>query len=675
MILRTAVAYFLLLLITFPAGSVHAGQEDSLRAELAGARSDTQKLRIHFALLKAYRYGSSDTIVAEAEKAREVALRIGEPAGIGRTWSWEGWGEERRGNFERALAAFEKGYQLFGDAGESKKQLNCLINVSNIHNKMGQPEKAFSLLETAGKQAAERGDRRSEAMVINNIAILHAQRGEFYQADDFFRKSLGVFVEIADSFEVSNASNNLGNINVELRKYTDAISWYVRAARIDESLDNMRGLATGYHNISQIYKEIGDIDQALAYSASAFKVYEEMGHADGMVGSLNSTSAILRSNGDFELAYQGDLRALDTCRRHGIESERYGNTTLGLGIYWLHVGDAQKALEQLQNAERTYQRTGWTVNLSSLYLNIGDAKLSMEAFPEAKEYFQKGLERASQSGDKKTVMEGHRGLFRYYRNRGEERLALENLILAEAIEDSLYNLENTATIADIQASYDQEKRKRELAEEKQRADAFEFGQQLAESRTRLAIAVAVAVVLVLLGLFLWLRAKARHARMVLETKASQARENLRREQAEKEGLLTRLGEQALDIGKKTQLVQQMNEEVERLQKKYTELGPQEFIHLFKVVENNIRSEEDWGAFKKNFEKIHPTFFPNLLEKYPDLKPAEIRLVVLIRLGMNQKDIANILNIHTDSVKRARNRLRHKLNLNSEHNLRDFLSGF
>lgn len=646
-----------------------------MRAELAKAQSDTQKLRLQFALLEVYRYASSDTIVAEAQKARGMALRTGQPSGIGRTWTWEGWAEERRGNFERALEAYEKGYRLLVEAGDQKRQLKCLINLSNIHNKLGQPEKAFALLETAGKHAARREDRRSEALVMNNIAILHAQRGEFDQADDYFRNALEVFVEIADSFEVSNASNNLGNINIERRKYTEAIKWYVRTARIDESLGNMRGLATGYHNISQVYKEIGDFDQALAYSKSAYEVYEEMGHADGMVVCLNSSSAILRSKGEFELAYREDLRALDTCRRHEIENERYANTTLGLGLYWLHSGDAPKALKQLQEAERIYVATGWTSNLASLYLNIGDAKLSMEAFGEAKDYFQKGLERAEQSGDKKMVMEGYRGLYRYYKNQGKERLALENLILAEAIEDSIYNLENTATIADIQASYDQEKRKRELAEEKQRADAFEFGQQLAESRTNLAIVVAVAVVLALLGLFLWLRTRARHARKELENKAALVREKLRREQVEKEGLLARLSEQALDIGNKTQLVVQMKQEVERLQKKHAELSPQEFIHLFKVVENNIRSEEDWKAFKQNFEKIHPTFFPNLLDQHPDLKPAEIRLGVLIRLGMNQKDIANILNIQSGSVKRARNRLRHKLNLDSEHNLRDFLRGF
>lgn len=672
---RSATAFFIFFLAMFPTGSVQAGSEDSLRTELSQARSDTQKLRLHFALLEVYRYASSDTIVAEAQKARALAARIGKPAGIGRTWFWEGWGEERRGNYDRALVAFEKGYQHYIDAGDSKMQLNCLINRSNIYNKLGQPEKAFSLLEGAGEQAVKRGDQRSAALVMNNIAILHAQRGEFGLADDFFRKSLEVFVQLADSFEVSNASNNLGNVNIMLRKYTDAINWYVRAARIDESLDNKRGLATGYHNISQIYKEIGDIGQALAYSASAFRVYEEMGHADGMVGSLNSTSEFLRSKGDFALAYQQDLRALDTCRRYGMVNERYGNTLTGLGIYWLETGDAHKALEQLLEAERIFENTGWTSNLASLYLNIGSAKMSLRAFGEAKEYFQKGLERGRQSGDKKVVMESHRGLFRYYQKTGDEGMALENLIRAEAIEDSLYNLENTAIIADIQASYDQEKRKRELAEEKQRAEAFEFGQQLAESRTRLAVVIAVALVLALLALFLWLRARARHARMVLENKAAQAREKLQQEQAEKKRLLERLNEQALDIGMKTQLVRQMKEEVERLQKKYAELGPQEFMHLFKVVEKNIRSEEDWDAFKQSFEKIHPTFFPNLLEKYPDLKPAEIRLGVLIRLGMSQKDIAIILNIHTDSVKRARNRLRHKLNLDTEDKLRDFLSEF
>ncbi|MEM7037595.1 MAG: hypothetical protein AAF570_11500, partial [Bacteroidota bacterium] len=113
-------------------------------------------------------------------------------------------------------------------------------------------------------------------------------------------------------------------------------------------------------------------------------------------------------------------------------------------------------------------------------------------------------------------------------------------------------------------------------------------------------------------------------------------------------------------------------ELEGMKEKYGTAQSVEFMHLFKVVEINIRSEGDWEAFKQNFERLCPSFLNHLNRDYPNLTAAEQRLCVLVRLGMTKKDIANILNVNPDSVKRARNRLRHKLEVGPEIELKDFL---
>jgi DNA-binding CsgD family transcriptional regulator len=66
--------------------------------------------------------------------------------------------------------------------------------------------------------------------------------------------------------------------------------------------------------------------------------------------------------------------------------------------------------------------------------------------------------------------------------------------------------------------------------------------------------------------------------------------------------------------------------------------------------------------------VHKGFNSTAIKKYPEITPNEIRLMALIRMSLSTKEIANILNISVPGVKKARQRLRKKMNLPSEESL-------
>ncbi|HHG86181.1 MAG TPA: tetratricopeptide repeat protein, partial [Bacteroidetes bacterium] len=267
-------------------GTAQATVVDSLRVELASSRTDTQRMRLHFALMSAQTYAAADTLVAACQAARSVAMRLGQSKDIGRTWYLEGWALNRKGSFAASIQASEQAGHFFAEAGELKQQTKAMVNLSNSYRQMGNPHKAKEMLEGMLEKVEKEKDTLLVATVRNNIAILHAQEGEFALAATYFASCLNDFQQVGDSLEVANAANNLGNVNLKLRNYTQAVDWYIRAARIDEELKNFRGLAGDYNNISHIYLEIGDPKQALTYSNSSFAAYQQIGNVRGMVMSL-----------------------------------------------------------------------------------------------------------------------------------------------------------------------------------------------------------------------------------------------------------------------------------------------------------------------------------------------------------------------------------------------------
>ena len=89
----------------------------------------------------------------------------------------------------------------------------------------------------------------------------------------------------------------------------------------------------------------------------------------------------------------------------------------------------------------------------------------------------------------------------------------------------------------------------------------------------------------------------------------------------------------------------------------------------------ILTESDWSSFKKYFDKIHPNYIKKIRNAYPKITEAEERLFLCLKLNLKSKEIASVLGISNESVKKNRNRLRKKINLNIEDDLEVFVRNF
>ncbi len=91
------------------------------------------------------------------------------------------------------------------------------------------------------------------------------------------------------------------------------------------------------------------------------------------------------------------------------------------------------------------------------------------------------------------------------------------------------------------------------------------------------------------------------------------------------------------------------------------------LHLMKLL-----TEEDWNLFLLAFDEIYPGFHWRLRLKVNDISPAELRLMCLIRLHLNSREISRRLGISQQSVNIARYRLRRKLGLEHHERLEEFV---
>jgi tetratricopeptide (TPR) repeat protein len=129
-----------------------------------------------------------------------------------------------------------------------------------------------------------------------------------------------------------------------------------------------------------------------------------------------------------------------------------------------------------------------------------------------------------------------------------------------------------------------------------------------------------------------------------------------------------------NLKEKNELIEAIRLEMEELRITGIQQMDERTERLNQLLQSTILTDHDWVDFRNMFEKVYPGFFARLREKMPDLTPADTRLLALTKLNLSSKEMASILGISADSIKKSRQRLRRRLNLPEEGSLDELLEG-
>lgn len=123
---------------------------------------------------------------------------------------------------------------------------------------------------------------------------------------------------------------------------------------------------------------------------------------------------------------------------------------------------------------------------------------------------------------------------------------------------------------------------------------------------------------------------------------------------------------------KNELILKLKEIVDEICAKNTQKTLLPFYQkINNLLSNNLNTEDDWKMFLIKFEQKHHDFFRTLKENYPQLTNNDLRLCACLKLNMETKDIASLMNLSVRAVENNRYRLRKKLDLKPTQNLNDF----
>ena len=144
----------------------------------------------------------------------------------------------QRGEFEQAALNWTEASQLYERDGESPRQSEVLVYLSQANQALGRYREAGKNLDLALSLADKAGDRTQVASVLGALGNLYIATGPEETALKNLSEGLRIARELNNQDLSATILNNLGNLLTAQKQYSEAIAAYNESASIAKSRDN-----------------------------------------------------------------------------------------------------------------------------------------------------------------------------------------------------------------------------------------------------------------------------------------------------------------------------------------------------------------------------------------------------------------------------------------------------
>jgi len=520
-------------------------------------------------------------------------------------------------------------------------------------------------------------------LLANNYWFLGntiSNQDDYQTAADYYLKAIPLFDALQDENSLMSIFINYAWVRSETGKYPEASEYLYKAIRLAEQNNQERTVFNANHELAYILVCMENFPEA-------FKVCKAN---EARAIALDEQDKISIAAGDFA-NYYGNLGKIDSSLYYNlkdlaIQQKTENSKDLALvlnnvGSDYLAMKEYHKAIEYFQASLASSGQHRNTYNQILSMTQIGEAYQGLGSFLRAASIQRDALNLAHSIGNAQLTEDILRSLDSLYRQTRQYELAYTTLRALNKLQDSTESVEKNNQMAELRAQYESEKQAKEIAVQKTEILSLEAQNDRERSRKAMAFLGLLALSILSLWIINRQRLKIRKDAEIRQQeqraqKAEMAAASLEKEQLESELLFKQkeLTSHTLHLIQKNELLEELKDRLETMKKHATSPTVKEIARMDHLIDFDRYQDEDWQNFKSYFNQVHPNFETKLKSDHPEITVNDIKLAALIRMSLTTKQIATINNVSILAVKKARYRLRKKLNISEDESLEDLLMG-
>ncbi len=556
---------------------------------------------------------------------------------VARSYHWLSILEFSQGAWDSAASHIDLA-RAFAD---SVQLPDILQFMANIELEQGDLDTALALLETAQKMSVRAANNLVQSRIYMHLAAVAEERSDYAASIEYYLKAIELCKTERYPRLESGLANDMGIVYLKMKQWDQALTLFEQAAHLKLALGDSLSLATTFANTGIAQTRLQNYTDALTAFQAAESLKRKLGTTKGLYQLYLNLGFLYQKKGEVSLAERQYFLALEQAKIAGSALNQL-SSSIYLSNFYIEQEELQKALQWVEESYQRAQDLKDDAHLRSVYVN----------------------------------------LVRVHEKLGNYQTALEYSILFKEHDDSLKEAGHALAVVQLENEYKLKSQANELTSRNKELALLKSQKELSDSRN--GILLASLIILFLLSLFLIYSIRRRKSLQILnldmknqllESNHALVQERLKNEQISKAKVESELNTAQQSIRRKSKEYSELEQNLERLQ-------DEKAIELFKesngvtnTIFNFSQSETNWDSFMEYFRKNYHDFLDRLKMNYPELTPSDLRLCALLKMNLTTKEIASILNITPDSLRKSKYRLRKKINPREKVSLETFLLGF
>jgi tetratricopeptide (TPR) repeat protein len=603
--MKTAKARILFFLLLFPFLLSAQNRQDSLLRALDRAPADTQKVQIYFQLYAETAFNDPDQADDYIQQALALSRSIPYERGIILCYDKLGGLAMQNSDFDQALFFYRLADSLLQFMDWPREKAIIYGNYAGIYKDLSQYDSSLFWLDKFTAIAEEIANQGFLAYGENLKGDLFHLKGQHELAARNYLSALRIYEQLGETGRKADALRLLGATQTSAGRHADAEQNLRQAVELYLQVKDDYYLSQAYRDLGYLLVLKEEYEQAEEYYNRALEISQQLKDPFGTAQA------------------KGNLGELDHL-----------------------IGRYELALQQYQQALPLFQQMGDRFSTAQTLIEMANAWIGLKKYSEALDNLRSGEAIVKTLDSPTSMSEVHKTYARYYKATQQPALALEAFEAHTLIKDSLSSVAKTRQLEELQLIYNIEKKDQEIA---LLAKDVQVGQL---RRRLLTLGLLATFLLGTLLIYMQFMRRKRERRLEEERHLRQAAE-LEKNRLEKDRLERELASQVLQLCRKNELLASLKEEVTGLKEQSHTTDKSGLRRIERSIQSDIQSDDDWRQFLATFEKVHPDFL-NQLRKYADkISPAEQRLSCLLKMNLSSKEIATLLNITAEGVKKAK----------------------
>ena len=573
-----------------------------------------------------------------------------------------------------------KGDSVVNDTARINKILQQ-VSGKNVKN----ADSTLKYLKLAEELSAKNNFEKGSA----NAFFLHGNflynENKYNEALSYYSKALSLAEKLNLPILQANCLERMASVHLATDDTHLALKLYYESLAICEKNNYEDGIARGY-NILGIYKsDCGEYDSAEVYLTKSLEINKKIKNEHGIINNKGNLGRLYERQGFLEKAEKIYLEIVSSLVKIQ-DTQALPVSYYNLSSVYQSKEDLPTALKFIKLAIYYSEKTHDTSLLSTLYGNTGEMFLKTGKHDSANFYLHKSVICSREIDDDETESQALSLLADIDSASGNFQAAYMTMQRISLLKDTICQRKLRNNLKESQWKYENNKKQHLI--NLQQMTLLSNGKERRLYNILLIISFIAgifSIIIIILGKRQYHKNLKLHVQEIeinnLEVDRLLYNEEINKLRMERIEEDVKIKERelvsiALRIDQKNELLDFVSKKVKEFSGNDPGLNPDKVLQdIDSSIKLQLNEAEGSDLFNERFSTIHQHFFTNLRKRHPDLSKTELKFCAYLRVHLSTNQIATILNVTNEAIRKSRYRIRKKMNLTREDSLEEYLQGF